>query len=48
MAWQLRTVAALPEDLGLSPGTYTVSRSICNSDSRGSNAFIWAPHVVRT
>lgn len=47
MAWQVRAMAALPDDLGSSLSTYKMPHSICTSDSRGSDAFIWSPHVVQ-
>ncbi|EGV94950.1 hypothetical protein I79_020430 [Cricetulus griseus] len=36
MAWRLRALAALPENLGLIPSTHRELTTTCNSNSRGS------------
>jgi hypothetical protein len=41
MAWQLRTLAALSEDLSLVPSAHVVCFTInCNSSSRGSDTLV--------
>lgn len=41
MAWQLRVLAALPEDWDSIPSTYTTAQTIYNSSPRA----IWHPHT---
>jgi hypothetical protein len=46
MTQQLRALAALPEDLGSIPSTPI--RQLCNSSSRGSDAFLWSLWALHT
>jgi len=41
VAYQLRALAALAEDLGSIPSMYTAANSDHNSNSRGSNTLFW-------
>lgn len=47
MAQSLRALAALPEDLGSIPTTYTVAYN-SNSSLEGSKAFFWTMSALHT
>ena len=47
-SWQLRTLAALSEALGLILSIYLVLTAICNSSSRASDDLFWPSQAPGT
>jgi hypothetical protein len=41
MAHKLKALAALPQDQGSIPRTYTVASNLCNPSSWGTNTLFW-------